>query len=189
MLAELEKPEARREIVFFSSRRRHTRLQGDWSSDVCSSDLSELRECLGLGHLVVLLAGGGVVLIRLLDGFRRGLARREVLHVDDDLAARQVVQAHRARVGRPLVHVVPTDVLLPTRLPGLDHEAVIRTGDAAVVLPPPLPERPFDALYPAFRQVPSARAGRALCGRRDEPRDAAVLVVDAGTDGLGLLRG
>src|SRR5256885_10665458 len=26
---------------FFSSRRRHTRLQGDWSSDVCSSDLVE----------------------------------------------------------------------------------------------------------------------------------------------------
>src|SRR5256885_5752575 len=25
-------------VVFFSSRRRHTRLQGDWSSDVCSSD-------------------------------------------------------------------------------------------------------------------------------------------------------
>src|SRR3989454_10778033 len=24
---------------FFSSRRRHTRLQGDWSSDVCSSNL------------------------------------------------------------------------------------------------------------------------------------------------------
>src|SRR5256885_8718564 len=31
--------------LFFSSRRRHTRLQGDWSSDVCSSDLKteELR--------------------------------------------------------------------------------------------------------------------------------------------------
>src|ERR1039457_6681671 len=26
-------------VIFFSSRRRHTRLQGDWSSDVCSSDL------------------------------------------------------------------------------------------------------------------------------------------------------
>src|ERR1039457_5889814 len=25
-------------FFFFSSRRRHTRLQGDWSSDVCSSD-------------------------------------------------------------------------------------------------------------------------------------------------------
>src|SRR5574337_728717 len=26
-------------VFFFSSRRRHTRLSGDWSSDVCSSDL------------------------------------------------------------------------------------------------------------------------------------------------------
>src|SRR5256885_427321 len=30
-------------FFFFSSRRRHTRLQGDWSSDVCSSDLSNLE--------------------------------------------------------------------------------------------------------------------------------------------------
>src|SRR5256885_12485178 len=29
-------------VFFFSSRRRHTRLQGDWSSDVCSSDLVEV---------------------------------------------------------------------------------------------------------------------------------------------------
>src|SRR2546426_8470323 len=31
-------------FFFFSSRRRHTRLQGDWSSDVCSSDLPEHKE-------------------------------------------------------------------------------------------------------------------------------------------------
>src|SRR5256885_11679090 len=31
------------EFFFFSSRRRHTRLQGDWSSDVCSSDLLDLK--------------------------------------------------------------------------------------------------------------------------------------------------
>src|SRR5256885_9359859 len=30
-------------FFFFSSRRRHTRLQGDWSSDVCSSDLPAAR--------------------------------------------------------------------------------------------------------------------------------------------------
>src|SRR5256885_7491894 len=35
-----------RKYFFFSSRRRHTRLQGDWSSDVCSSDLGDER----LGH-------------------------------------------------------------------------------------------------------------------------------------------
>src|SRR5205807_7163174 len=31
---------------FFSSRRRHTRLQGDWSSDVCSSDLTLADETI-----------------------------------------------------------------------------------------------------------------------------------------------
>src|SRR5256885_12920493 len=30
-------------LFFFSSRRRHTRLQGDWSSDVCSSDLASAQ--------------------------------------------------------------------------------------------------------------------------------------------------
>src|SRR5207247_4040624 len=30
-------------IFFFSSRRRHTRSTRDWSSDVCSSDLSRER--------------------------------------------------------------------------------------------------------------------------------------------------
>src|SRR5688500_19910803 len=34
---------------FFSSRRRHTRLQGDWSSDVCSSDLDLTRVWIGIG--------------------------------------------------------------------------------------------------------------------------------------------
>src|SRR5256885_5665692 len=35
----LDKVLVDRVYFFFSSRRRHTRLQGDWSSDVCSSDL------------------------------------------------------------------------------------------------------------------------------------------------------
>src|SRR4051794_41815937 len=30
-------------IFFFPSRRRHTRWTGDWSSDVCSSDLDRAR--------------------------------------------------------------------------------------------------------------------------------------------------
>src|SRR5690606_41504842 len=33
-------PGSRRLLFFFSSRRRHTRFSRDWSSDVCSSDLS-----------------------------------------------------------------------------------------------------------------------------------------------------
>src|SRR2546429_784387 len=34
---------AERAYFFFSSRRRHTRCSRDWSSDVCSSDLSLLK--------------------------------------------------------------------------------------------------------------------------------------------------
>src|SRR5207248_7841535 len=33
---------------FFSSRRRHTGSYGDWSSDVCSSDLAAVSEGFGL---------------------------------------------------------------------------------------------------------------------------------------------
>src|SRR5688500_19241929 len=37
-------------IFFFSSRRRHTRLQGDWSSDVCSSDLAGVAAAVETVH-------------------------------------------------------------------------------------------------------------------------------------------
>src|SRR5205085_9533680 len=37
-------------IFFFSSRRRHTRFDCDWSSDVCSSDLEEPLERLLRQH-------------------------------------------------------------------------------------------------------------------------------------------
>src|SRR5262249_56992206 len=38
-------------FFFFASRRRHTRLVSDWSSDVCSSDLAGSRR--GRGQLLV----------------------------------------------------------------------------------------------------------------------------------------
>src|SRR4051812_49823097 len=38
-------------VFFFSSRRRHTRLTCDWSSDVCSSDLSPApAQSAGVSH-------------------------------------------------------------------------------------------------------------------------------------------
>src|SRR5256886_8352630 len=38
-------------MFFFSSRRRHTRFDCDWSSDVCSSDLAPIAERLGLYNM------------------------------------------------------------------------------------------------------------------------------------------
>src|SRR2546430_5266983 len=55
-------------LFFFSSRRRHTRFDCDWSSDVCSSDL-QFSLVIGL-YLSAL--GVGAWLSRFID---RGLAR------------------------------------------------------------------------------------------------------------------
>src|SRR5256885_5117685 len=44
-------------LFFFSSRRRHTRLQGDWSSDVCSSDLFDAFDALAIAYVLPVLIG------------------------------------------------------------------------------------------------------------------------------------
>src|SRR5215210_9203693 len=53
-------------FFFFSSRRRHTRYIGDWSSDVCSSDLPGVR---GAGR-----AGAGSTMATLVNILIAGLA-------------------------------------------------------------------------------------------------------------------
>src|SRR5699024_12113668 len=40
-------------ILFFSSRRRHTRSKRDWSSDVCSSDLNIVQEHYEVHYIVL----------------------------------------------------------------------------------------------------------------------------------------
>ena len=47
-------------VFFFSSRRRHTRLVSDWSSDVCSSDLGDIEDAIEsvLGRPTVLHGAG-----------------------------------------------------------------------------------------------------------------------------------
>src|SRR6266566_4918625 len=76
-------------FFFFSSRRRHTRLQGDWSSDVCSSDLrsedsvalwvdgvrADMQDAGSLGALtaavpLVIGPGGGTTLRAAVDEVR-----------------------------------------------------------------------------------------------------------------------
>src|SRR5256885_10400824 len=72
---------------FFSSRRRHTRLQGDWSSDVCSSDLEVAR-----GHDAILVADEPV------GGDARGVELDLQLHVlgDGDKRGAGLVDQHFA---------------------------------------------------------------------------------------------
>src|SRR5437763_16269512 len=47
-------------FFFFSSRRRHTRYIGDWSSDVCSSDLRGRRKSRGCRTSFPARLGSGI---------------------------------------------------------------------------------------------------------------------------------
>src|SRR5688500_20223649 len=71
----------------FSSRRRHTTLQGDWSSDVCSSDLDEKRAELA-GRVIDAVAQ------------QKELARR-LSQIDvSDLHNAVVLRSEERRVGK-----------------------------------------------------------------------------------------
>src|SRR5438309_5824733 len=62
--------------IFFSSRRRHTRWNCDWSSDVCSSDLCE--------HAHLPLQSGSS---RILKAMRRTYTRERYLRLVDEMRA------------------------------------------------------------------------------------------------------
>src|SRR6266446_2540372 len=73
-------------FFFFSSRRRHTRLQGDWSSDVCSSDLARWLDNAIANHK---RAGYAIVTLSLKpEGGPPGDATAEQMDAIADLADR-----------------------------------------------------------------------------------------------------
>src|SRR5690348_17402476 len=73
-------------FFFFSSRRRHTRWTGDWSSDVCSSDLAasptRLANVQALRGVAALLVLGMHAVGRQVRSFgAEGVAMREAARV------------------------------------------------------------------------------------------------------------
>src|SRR2546426_3342419 len=150
-------------FFFFSSRRRHTRLQGDWSSDVCSSDLAEPRTELPHGgeearlgdrahdreghardqrpaaerRRVVPRLQGRRDAVRQEHGTHRqptGERLRQGQHVGDDLCL--LVGEQRSRAPQPALHLVEDQPHAP---PGaqLAHEREplgIDRADAALAL-------------------------------------------------------
>src|SRR5437867_10724983 len=80
---------------FFSSRRRHTRSYGDWSSDVCSSDLTGLATFLDVRG-----SRGEALLTRMFSDFRlfrliMDEVEKTLAYVDLDLA-----RSEERRVGK-----------------------------------------------------------------------------------------
>src|SRR5690606_40791552 len=100
-------------ISFFSSRRRHTRFSRDWSSDVCSSDLTEEIEVNGryvvaaneaTTYLAAARAGLGVVqapLFMVKDDIANGTLRPVLQEWEIRSEARRVgTEARRQRARR-----------------------------------------------------------------------------------------
>src|SRR3989454_2479940 len=136
-------------FFFFSSRRRHTRLQGDWSSDVCSSDLpvfhddqhgtaiisgAALLNALELvqkdaGAVKVVFAGAGAAAIATAEHYvRLGVNRERIFLCDQkglihseraDLDRYKSRFAHRSRARTLAEALKDADVLVGLSVGGI----------------------------------------------------------------------
>src|SRR5256885_731406 len=115
-------------FFFFSSRRRHTRLQGDWSSDVCSSDLrvAAFVATLFFVSLIVfvvvrVLPGDPALIIMGTEGSPEATARlREAMGLNRPIAVQYADWLWRALcgdLGVSIQYEVPVGRLIASRLP------------------------------------------------------------------------
>src|SRR6266850_1108722 len=115
-------------FFFFSSRRRHTRLQGDWSSDVCSSDLAIVGEN----------GAGKTTLINLLCGFYEPTAGRIVVdgvdlaEIDKRAWQRRIAAVFQDFAKYPLT--LRENVVLGHPGRAADYETRIRAGQRAGIM-------------------------------------------------------
>src|SRR5256885_9768928 len=133
-------------MFFFSSRRRHTRLQGDWSSDVCSSDLASppdrvtalfLGVDAGASHCTAVIGRGDLAVLG------RAAGPAAAMHPGAAAAVAAVI----ADTARPAP--APASVPLPVA------RAVL---GAAGARPPPGPGR-IPAAVPRVRGASHPRRG------------------------------
>src|SRR5437762_12739739 len=116
-------------FFFFSSRRRHTRYIGDWSSDVCSSDLGIFRgrrdHALQADRIGITVGRLGVATDRG-DGSVRGLG---VGHPAGEPAIAQSPHASIGGLGAATDPDRQTPALRRLRLHAHGHEAAGRLRD------------------------------------------------------------
>src|SRR5947199_565255 len=90
-------------ILFFSSRRRHTRCLSDWSSDVCSSDLTSLDQPVGDQEDAVLgdfVAGDGPLPEEQVELSLRSQALAQALAALGERERQVVERSEERRVGK-----------------------------------------------------------------------------------------
>src|SRR6266487_6305094 len=152
-------------VFFFSSRRRHTRWTGDWSSDVCSSDLgggaANTAATVGLDEMrpVDLIVCGSVVVNR--NGVRVG---KGAGYCDIEVAL--LTEAGLIRPDTAIVTTVHQLQVVDDGLPETEHDFsvdVIVTPDEVIECGPP--RRPIGIIAEHLtaenvREIPVLRIAR-----------------------------
>src|SRR5437762_13730811 len=106
-------------MFFFSSRRRHTRYIGDWSSDVCSSDLFPFGDRADHHQRIAIVNGPAVVAY---------VARERIAgrHAQRELGA--ALRSEERRVGKECrTRVAPAQQRITT--PSFEHRLCYATRD------------------------------------------------------------
>src|SRR2546430_17398408 len=89
-------------LFFFSSRRRHTRFDCDWSSDVCSSDLDKPRRPIPLPGRWKRVSRGSRIATRAHTAPRSRSEERRV-GKSVDLGGRRIIKKKKKKKSRNII--------------------------------------------------------------------------------------
>src|SRR6266581_4739579 len=145
--------------LFFSSRRRHTRWTGDWSSDVCSSDLASTAASRA-GHA------------RSHSYSRHWRPKGSASRRSRPTGRRSTMSTSTTRVASSLPRTSRGAQAIPARTGGDERRSPAHVVHGRPAAPEPdaradldrAPARAADGLAAALR--PALQAGHALAGRR-----------------------
>src|SRR5207248_8367083 len=106
---------------FFSGRRRHTISYGDWSSDVCSSDLHDaiaeaIAELVGDARLVLTTGGTGLAPRDVTPEATASVLRRPAPGIAEAIRADSIAKTPHALLSRGTAGAVGTTLVV--NLPG-----------------------------------------------------------------------
>src|SRR5256886_5308052 len=86
-------------FFFFSSRRRHTRFDCDWSSDVCSSDL-KTHKLPSIAHMQIRAGAVGITCQKLGEAEVMAAAGLDDILISFPLVGPQKARSEERRVGK-----------------------------------------------------------------------------------------
>src|ERR1039457_3193732 len=156
-------------FFLFSSRRRHTRLQGHWSSDVCSSDLStQVYAAAGVDTTRVLRAFTTDLGVPINERLRSGPSPVELLPLRALRGEEELQNSHQAE---SLLRIRPAEAIHPADVPappdGAHAELAHVVSLEKILRPLAIPQ--VDERRVVLRHIAVQQVGRGIGGLKGDP--------------------